>query len=87
MNSDFTKVRRFSARLLLVLLGFGLPFGALEAHAQLSSASVNGTVRDSTGAVINGAQITLRDISSGTERAAASNSSGTYAFINVATTS
>jgi hypothetical protein len=34
--------------------------------------------------VINGAQITLRDTSSGTERAAASNSTGIYAFINVA---
>lgn len=84
MNSDFAKLRVFFVRVLLLSIGFGLPFGALKAYAQLSSASVNGTVQDATGAVIDGAQITLRDTSAGTERTTASNSSGIYAFINVA---
>lgn len=78
------KVRVFFFRLLFALLGYGLLFGAFQAHSQLSSATVNGTVRDATGAVVDGAQIMLRETSSGTVRATVSNSTGTYAFINVA---
>ncbi len=54
------------------------------ARAQLSSASVNGTIRDSSGAVIVGAQITLQMTSTGTARTTSSNSSGSYAFVDVA---
>lgn len=54
------------------------------ARAQLSSASVNGTVRDSTGAVIPGANITLLETSTATARTTESNSDGNYAFVDVA---
>jgi hypothetical protein len=52
-------------------------------HAQLSSASVTGVVRDTTGGVIADAAIVLRNIDTSVERRASSNSAGNYAFVNV----
>lgn len=53
-------------------------------QAQLSSASINGTVADPTGAVIPGAQITLRATGTGVTRTAKTNESGSYAFVDIA---
>jgi Carboxypeptidase regulatory-like domain/TonB dependent receptor len=66
------------------LAAMSLALGLGPAGAQLSTASVNGTVRDSTGAVIVDAQVTLLNVSTGTKRTTASNSAGDYAFIDVA---
>lgn len=68
----------------VTLLGIGLVLGAGPARAQLSSAAVNGVVRDTTGDVIEGARIDLRETSTGTERSTISNSDGNYTFIDVA---
>jgi hypothetical protein len=68
----------------VALIGIALALGAAPARAQLSSASVNGTLRDTTGSVIEGARIVLREASTGTERSTTSNSDGNYAFIDVA---
>src|ERR1700761_2055004 len=75
------ELRRWSA---LALVGAGLFLAASSARAQLSSAAVNGTVRDATGAVIEGAKIGLRETSTGAQRSTTSNSAGDYAFIDVA---
>lgn len=68
----------------LVLIGTGLLLAGKSASGQLSSAAVNGTVHDSSGAVVEGARINLRETSTGAERSTASNSTGDYAFIDVA---
>lgn len=65
-------------------IGACLALAAGTARAQLSSAAVNGTVRDSTGDVIEGARIDLRETSTGAERTTVSNSDGNYSFIAVA---
>jgi hypothetical protein len=49
-----------------------------SASAQLSSASVTGGVKDASGAVVPGARIVLKNASTGVERAATSNDSGSY---------
>lgn len=68
---------------LAVLPAIGLFLSCASAKAQLSAAAINGTVRDKTGAVVPGAQITLRGVTTGTVRTTVSNSVGNYAFIAV----
>ena len=53
------------------------------AHGQVSTASVNGTVRDSTGAVVPGANVLLRGVETGLERPTITNEVGNYLFLNI----
>jgi hypothetical protein len=52
-------------------------------HAQQSTGSINGSVRDPTGAVIPQAAITLTNTATSVVRTNASNESGVYVFSNV----
>ncbi len=54
------------------------------ARAQQSSAQINGTVVDPSGAVVEGATITLTNPSTQVSRSTVSNSAGNYVFIDVA---
>lgn len=59
---------------------------SFTAHATAQTAStgtVIGTVTDPSGAVVPGAQIELRDITTGSVRTTSSNSSGQYSFVGV----
>ena len=69
--------------IVLALAGIGIVLSSSRAHAQLSTAAINGTVRDTTGAVVPGAQVNLREVSTGAVRTTQSNSVGNYAFIAV----
>jgi hypothetical protein len=51
--------------------------------AQLSTASINGVVRDSSGAVIPKASIVLRNADTATENTTVSNSAGAYVLLNI----
>jgi len=62
---------------LLVLLLAG------TATAQVSSASVNGVIRDPNGAVIPGATIVLTSVDTSVERTSVSNGSGAYVFLDI----
>ncbi|MFZ0744709.1 MAG: carboxypeptidase regulatory-like domain-containing protein [Terracidiphilus sp.] len=66
-----------------VLLSFLLVLLAATASAQVSTASVNGTIRDPQGAVIPGAAIVLRSLDTSVEHSSVSNSAGTYVILNI----
>src|SRR5690242_1679341 len=53
------------------------------AYGQLSTATLTGVVRDSTGAIVPDATVTLRSVATTIERHAVSNSAGNYSFLNV----
>ena len=55
---------------------------ALQVHAQ-DNATINGTVQDSSGAVIVGARVAITNIGTGQSRSSVSNESGAYRFANV----
>jgi hypothetical protein len=57
--------------------------GFAPAYAQLSSATVTGTVRDPANGVIGNAALVLRNVATSVERRAVSNSTGDYSFTNV----
>ena len=64
-----------------LLLAFLLPAGA---SAQVSNVgSVQGSIMDSSGAVIQDALVTLENLDTGQQMSAKSDSSGEYAFLNV----
>ena len=63
---------------LLLLLA-----GTVQLSAQLSTAAINGTVHDPSGAVIPGANITLVEVQTGVQRVATSNGAGAYAFTSL----
>ena len=67
----------------LVLLACLFALSAAAAFAQLSSATLNGVVRDSTGAVIAKASLLLSNVDTGIERIGNSNDSGNYVFADI----
>ena len=71
---------RFRTLLWLICI---LAFSTSAALAQLSTASLNGVVRDPTGAVVTKASVILRNSDTGVERNTFSNDSGTYVFSDI----
>src|SRR5947208_16196324 len=51
--------------------------------AQQAAASINGIIRDSSGAVVEGAAIAHTDVATGVSRTTVSNASGNYVFVDV----
>ncbi|WP_158750006.1 TonB-dependent receptor [Acidobacterium sp. S8] len=70
---------------ILVNAGFltGLFCLSTTVFAQLSTASLSGNVRDSSGAVIGNSTITLHSVDTSVERTSVSNGSGEYVFLNI----
>lgn len=64
---------------LVILCGLG----AGRAHAQISQASLQGVVKDASGAVIPGAAVTLKNKGTAATRTATTDASGQYAVANV----
>jgi hypothetical protein len=73
---------RRSQRILGVILG-AILFCVASAHAQFSSA-IEGTVKDSSGAAIVGAQVTLANIETNVTQEAKSDQSGYFRFASLA---
>ena len=78
ISSHRIRLLSMSVPLVAALLVLALP-----AAAQISTATVNGTVRDSTGAVIPGAEVSISNVETGVEQQAASNTAGVYRFSNL----
>ena len=55
----------------------------ISAFAQFDSATVLGTVRDSTGAALPGVKVTLKNLATGIEASAQTDADGNYQFLNV----
>ncbi len=58
-------------------------FATTSLYAQISNASINGTVRDSTGAVVPEAAILLRNTATGVETRTVTNDQGIYIILNI----
>ena len=69
------RIAGFLCLTLLLLAG--------SARAQVSTASVNGVIRDPKGAVISGATIVLHSVETSVEHTSVSNNSGEYVILNI----
>src|ERR1700744_5224308 len=74
-------LQKKSGKLILFIL---LLIGPVDLRAQSGTSSVQGTVTDTTGAVIQGAAIVLTNNSTGVALAATSDTSSSYSFPSVA---
>lgn len=70
-------------RLLMLAMVTLICAGAALAQAQASSADLNGTVTDPSGAVVPGATVTARDTATGITRTVTTDESGEYKFIGL----
>lgn len=73
----------FRRLLWMCLFGCCILLAAGAGFAQLSTASLSGSVRDSSGAVITNATIVLHSVDTSVERSSVSNSAGEYTFLNI----
>lgn len=80
MADAFGQASRFRSLLWLISL---LAASTTAAFAQLSTASLNGVVRDNMAAVVPKAQVVLRNSDTGVERNTISNDTGIYVFTDV----
>ena len=76
--------RLVSGMRLASILGILLLFCAGSARAQVSTASVNGVIRDPKGAVIPGATVTLTNVETSVQHPTVSNGAGAYVLLNIA---
>lgn len=72
------RVARFSLYLLVLTCLVGLP-----AHVQQTLGSINGTVKDASGAVVQGAKVTVRNTGTNLELTSTSNSDGSFSFVDL----
>jgi len=68
-------------RLLVILLGIILPISTM---AQVSTGKITGSITDSSGAVVQGAQLTITNIATNVARTLVSDSAGIYSAPNLA---
>ena len=82
---DFRRNNEGSSSTLLrgALITLALLFATLPALAQVSTASINGVIRDANGAVIPGATVVLHSVDTAVEHSSISNSSGEYVLTNI----
>jgi hypothetical protein len=83
MTNDNTSLRHASRRLLCVLLtvlGFCWVLFVRPALAQVDQGSITGVVTDSSGKLVPGAKVTLRDVDTGLVLTDKTNGQGTYVF-------
>src|SRR6187455_3142616 len=73
------KTRMMRALLLLIVLAFG----ASPAWAQFETGTVVGTIKDSTGAVVPAAKVTLTNTQTGVTNEKTSDANGSYEFFTV----
>src|SRR6266446_1820306 len=79
MVVDLFKVRHLvQAAMAIVALACGI-----SVHAQVTTGTVRGVVKDQTGAVVPGATVTITDPKTNTSQAAVSGSGGEYQFNNL----
>lgn len=69
-----------AAALVLVMVGL---LGGMPAQAQTSYGSVVGTVTDSTGAIVPGAKVVLKNTETNATQTAMTGSAGNYSFVNL----
>lgn len=73
-----TGAQRSAGILMTVLMLLCIP-----SFAQLSTASVNGVIRDPKGAVIPGATVVLHNVDTNVDHESTSNGAGAYAILNI----
>lgn len=78
-----TRIVKTSARIYAIILSIWMVAIAASLHAQIATATLSGTLRDATGAVVTQASVILTNSSTGVFRKDKSDDQGRYNFANV----
>jgi hypothetical protein len=81
VENDSVRIRR-----ALLIVAAALVLGtliSLPADAQVVGATLSGTISDTSGAVLPGAQVSIKNVSTGVQSSSATNSSGLYRAPNL----
>lgn len=68
---------------IVILWAAALALRAPLLHAQFDTAAVLGTIRDSSGGVVSGAAVTLRNVNTGIAAKSLSDAAGNFEFLDV----
>src|SRR5258706_717053 len=79
----FMNMKEMGFTLMLVIVLVVWVFWTGQAYAQVSGATLSGTVMDSSGAVIPNAQVAITDVATGVTRTVSSGSAGLYTAPNL----
>ena len=74
---------RFAVQFRISFAAIAFLFLSTVAFAQFDSATVLGTIRDSSGAVIDSAKVTLKNVNTGIAAVSEANNQGNFQFLNV----
>ena len=74
---------RFAVQFRISFAAIACLFLSTVAFAQFDSATVLGTIRDSSGAVIDSAKVTLKNVNTGIAAVSEANNQGNFQFLNV----
>ncbi len=78
MKSNATKIF-----VLVLIFALGLVFSATPVRAQVSGATLSGTITDAQGGAVVGAKISARNAATGVSTDTTTNSSGIYSIVNL----
>ncbi len=78
-----SKIRLSTALIFALMLAANFFFSAGDVCAQFETAAVLGSVHDANGAVVEGANVTLKNIGTEITQEAKTDSNGDYQFVNV----
>src|SRR5579864_6081362 len=70
----------YAVRVVLIALSFSV---VLPLELQAQTAAISGTITDSSGAVVTGAEVTARNLATNSSRTASSSSTGAYSITNL----
>ena len=79
LNSSIRLATLFVALVVVGLVGSSIAYGQTQSNA----ADLQGVVRDQSGAVVNGATVTARQLGTNTTKTTSSNEDGSYLIINL----
>src|SRR5260370_40848199 len=68
--------------LVILFLGFACLLGS-PSRAQQTLGSINGTVKDASGAVVQGAKVTVRNTGTNLELTSTTNNEGSFSFVDL----
>lgn len=69
--------------LCALILGVALVCSPSLLRAQVATASVNGTVKDTSGALVPGASVVLRNVATNVQQSTVTNDAGNYVLVNI----
>jgi hypothetical protein len=83
MTSNTSLQTKWSKRVCLLSFLIGLFLLTMDGFSQVSTASLNGVVRDPSGAAIANATVKLHNVDTNIDRATVSNHDGVYAIVSI----